>query len=474
MPFQERFIMKKLAIGSALLAGISSFAFGSPDLVCSEINGANSFGSDGMGMVAYSFGTTICNIGDAPAPWDANSNSHPLISQSIYKLKDHQITQIGIGFVRHTTIPLSGNACGLGCDPAGSGALGAGCSDTSSSSVNGAQGLMGPRREVNAQSGEYPYPFTSINQTGDAVYKRVRVPLAEVSDVDALYFVETQIVGIPDAGFDAVFNNVAYRQVTFTPGSGSAMLTGSTFSGPAIQAWRDHGNGIGVPDEGVMINWIALPDSLEYVFLASKATELGTDHWRYDYGVYNLNGERGVRGLSVNLCDGESQLVDTAFNAPSYHDDLDGLILNNAWDVVHDETVYWTTDEYSVDPNANAVRWGTMYSFAFEATNHFAPSKGELVGIRLFGPDEGAGGGIGIPAWSPPHCDYFCHADLGGNVDGTPDGQLNFSDVSSFLSLFAAGDLSVDFSGSPDGLPDGQLNFLDVSEFLSLFAAGCP
>ena len=55
-----------------------------------------------------------------------------------------------------------------------------------------------------------------------------------------------------------------------------------------------------------------------------------------------------------------------------------------------------------------------------------------------------------------------CPADL------TDDGQLNFFDVSAFLTAFASMDPAADFSG------DGQFNFFDVSSFLSLFAAGCP
>jgi len=54
-----------------------------------------------------------------------------------------------------------------------------------------------------------------------------------------------------------------------------------------------------------------------------------------------------------------------------------------------------------------------------------------------------------------------CPADLTG------DGQLNFFDVSAFLSAFAANDLIADFTG------DGEFNFFDVSAFLSAFAAGC-
>lgn len=62
----------------------------------------------------------------------------------------------------------------------------------------------------------------------------------------------------------------------------------------------------------------------------------------------------------------------------------------------------------------------------------------------IYGPSGGGGG---------------CRADING------DGQLNFFDVSSFLSQYSAG---ADYNG------DGQADFFDVSSFLSDFNAGCP
>jgi hypothetical protein len=55
-----------------------------------------------------------------------------------------------------------------------------------------------------------------------------------------------------------------------------------------------------------------------------------------------------------------------------------------------------------------------------------------------------------------------CIADLTG------DGELNFFDVSAFLSAFASEDPLADFTD------DGIFNFFDVSAFLSAFNAGCP
>lgn len=65
-----------------------------------------------------------------------------------------------------------------------------------------------------------------------------------------------------------------------------------------------------------------------------------------------------------------------------------------------------------------------------------------------------------------------CRVDLFpvGGCNG--DGQLNFFDVSAFLSAFNAQDPIADFF--PVANSDGQFNFFDVSTFLGEFNAGCP
>ena len=55
-----------------------------------------------------------------------------------------------------------------------------------------------------------------------------------------------------------------------------------------------------------------------------------------------------------------------------------------------------------------------------------------------------------------------CPADLTG------DGNLNFLDVSAYLTAFGNMDPIADFEA------DGSFNFLDVSAFLAAFGAGCP
>ncbi|MHA7811905.1 MAG: FG-GAP-like repeat-containing protein [Phycisphaerales bacterium] len=55
-----------------------------------------------------------------------------------------------------------------------------------------------------------------------------------------------------------------------------------------------------------------------------------------------------------------------------------------------------------------------------------------------------------------------CPADLNA------DGDLNFFDVSSFLTAYGASEPVADFNG------DGQFNFFDVTAFIVAFNAGCP
>jgi len=57
---------------------------------------------------------------------------------------------------------------------------------------------------------------------------------------------------------------------------------------------------------------------------------------------------------------------------------------------------------------------------------------------------------------------------MGCAADLTGEGDLNFLDVSAFLSAFGAQDPAADFTG------EGDFNFLDVSAFLAAFGAGCP
>ncbi len=64
--------------------------------------------------------------------------------------------------------------------------------------------------------------------------------------------------------------------------------------------------------------------------------------------------------------------------------------------------------------------------------------------------------------WPTTATPQSCIADLNG------DGELDFFDVSLFLTAFAQMSPSADYNS------DGLYSFFDVSIFLGAFAAGCP
>ncbi|MFK7760444.1 MAG: GC-type dockerin domain-anchored protein [Phycisphaerales bacterium] len=153
-------------------------------------------------------------------------------------------------------------------------------------------------------------------------------------------------------------------------------------------------------------------------------------------------------------------------------------------------------------PNSDVMEVGISYDGgeSYETIDIIGPNSADSMGgwiqdeliLDTFGPvtsqmrvrfvlsDQGTGSiieaGIDAVTIAGLLCEFVvaCPPDLAGNPDGTPDGILNFFDVSAFLTLFAQGDPMVDYAGNPDGTPDGVLNFFDVSAFLNAYGNGCP
>lgn len=112
--------------------------------------------------------------------------------------------------------------------------------------------------------------------------------------------------------------------------------------------------------------------------------------------------------------------------------------------------------------------WGVGYRLSPEGIDAFVGGDyfGRSVGVdngRVIG---GAHGTNELGSFTGSayvfEVEAVCVPDLNG------DGELNFFDVSLFLTLFAAMDPTVDFNH------DGQFNFFDVSLFLQAYLAGCP
>jgi len=359
-----------------------------PDVIVGDLHQVQRFGSLND-MTAYSVGTTSCNVGTCWLNWFSQTTEHPVIGQNMYRLKDGRYEQIGQSWLKHGFFALSDTLCDGGCIGTSGTHLGVNCSDPYSSGLNGQQSNLGPKSEVNAATGQFLYPYGSQGLTGDTLYKRLQVhndDLDPALNSGALYFVEGQYVTEDDAVAGNSSNNASYRKVTISEnGSGVYNLNfdGDTQRELAgVQAWSR--NQAGVKEATVDVSGDG-----RFV-LASARSSIGGGLWHYQYAVQNLTSHRSASAFRVPLPVGAT-ITNIEFNDVDYHsgEPYDGT----DWVGVHDTDraeVIWRTDDESVNPNANALRWGTMYSFGFDAD--IAPAFGP-VALELFragSPTEGS------------------------------------------------------------------------------------
>jgi hypothetical protein len=343
--------------------GTNCFESVGPDVIVGDLRGLSSYPSVN-GIEAFAIGTESCNIGDEELLWNTNTNLKPVIGQSLYRLKDGRFEQIGQGWLKHGFYALSDNWCECGCDPTDGTVLGVGCSDLYSSGLNGQQSNMGPKYEVNAFTGYYPYPATDINQTGDGIYKRMQ---ARISDLDPAqdgggdYFVEAQYISPDDAEAGNHWNNASSKLVSVS-GSGDSWNLGLNLAGTArekqvLRFWPFFEpdvelNEVFVENEGMLLvgcKVIGSPD--------------GT--WQYEYAVQNYNSDRSISSFELPLRP-DATVWDIGFHDVDYHS---GSPINGIdWVAsVGEGKISWKcTETYEQNEWANAIRWGTTYNFRFK------------------------------------------------------------------------------------------------------------
>ena len=379
-----------------------------PDVIVADLYQISNYGSVG-GIAAFAVGTVSCNAGDQTLNWFSNTADHPVIAQNIYRLKDDRFEQIGQSWVKHGFAAINGNACGLGCaDPGTTTLLGVGCSDPYSSGLNGTQSVLGPRSEINAFTGEFPYP-PLLNPAANAVTGR-RIQVYE-RDLDpslfggGQYFVEGQYIAADDSAAGALDNNASYRPVATTYQSSNntwllSLLGMTQRRDAAIRAWA-------ADDPSVTITEVRVPGEGLFL-LGAKAWEVTSGIWNYEYAIQNLNSDRSAGSFSVPISS-LAAVMDVAFHDVPYHS---GEVYDGTdWIATLDaSSITWATDEFSVDPLANALRWGTLYNFRF--TSDVPPQQTTLT-LGLFKP--GSPTSVSVTAIGPLRNDLDC------NGNGIPD-----------------------------------------------------
>jgi hypothetical protein len=140
--------------------------------------------------------------------------------------------------------------------------------------------------------------------------------------------------------------------------------------------------------------------------------------------VENVSSDRSGYSFSVPAPDG-TQISNVFFRDVDYHSGEP--FSNTDWTSQHAGGFYtWnSTQTYAQNQNANALRWGTMYTFSFESTS--APENATAQ-IELFKPGTGSDTvtfTVAAPTGEPPVGTAFCS----GDGTGTFCPCLNFGDA---------------------------------------------
>lgn len=355
-----------------------------PDVVVFSISvgassGSGSYGS-ADGFASYSIATTSCNRGDTPLNWcrtsgcapGATSEDHPVIAQNLYRLKSGRFEQIGMSWVKHgfTSLNQTSTGCtgvsGQSCQspPFGGRQLGVGCTDPYSSQLNGDRSNLGPRSEVNATTGIFPMPFTIPSGPYKVYDERIKVPVPDVDpavNAGALYWIEGQYVANDDAGSGNALNNATYRRVTVGNGPTYGLTTtgASIEQQPAIYAWKAQDPSV------TLINADLTGSIIERYHVGRRVTDLGGGLWHYEYAVHNLNSDRAARAFSVQFSS-PTNFTNVGFKDIEHHSSEP--YSGTDWTPSSSGAlISWSADTFANDQNANALRWGTMYNFWFDA-----------------------------------------------------------------------------------------------------------
>lgn len=162
------------------------------------------------------------------------------------------------------------------------------------------------------------------------------------------------------------------------------------------------------------------------------------------YDTYYIRGSFSADYLDANIISLEPTPIDFDPMAAVYCGVLDpSQPLANLIDIDDDSNIYPNALIFAED----TIDLNQVYTLVVSSySNHPASQFGDYV-VEL------------------RHGLYFstaCQPDFNG------DGNLNFLDISAFLSLYGINDFAADYNH------DGNFNFLDVSAFLSDFGLGCP
>src|SRR5437016_12104 len=397
---------------SAVMPGVGTVP--GPDVIVGDLIGLEQSQSGSVGgRVGLALGTDACNKGVQNAAWIAlPSNNHPFIPQNLYRMSggatnDDRFEQIGESWGKHAFAAASSNTCNFGCNGVGGDHLGSGCSDAYGAGLNGSQGGIGSRAWVNPFTGSFP-GNPANDHSGHSHDVTSHRMLVDVNDLNtslnpgATYFAEAEYI-VPDEGIWCqshpdqcnMYNNASYRPYTVTGINQPFSFSGAgptVREHPAITAWTGATVNQIQPDQGNDGIW----------FMGYKVTNPTTGVWHYEYALYNQNLDRAIQSFSVPVGAGVN-ISNIGFHAPPQHPGFlhdgtqgDAGYSSTSWNVTQAaSSITWTTETFAQNQNANAIRFGTLYNFRFDAdqppnpTNalvaYFKTGSPTMVGVHATG-----------------------------------------------------------------------------------------
>ena len=382
-----------------------------PDVIVGDLPEMAQYGNDTVNhLVGLGVGTTSCNNGDQPFDWfGLPQTDHPVIPQNLYRMSggatnDERFEQIGQSWMKHAFTALEGSVCGS-CNTSGCTTgthLCPGCSDPYGSSLNASQTGIGSRAWVNPFTGVFP--STANNHSGHShtgTSHRITVASSDLNPAQnsgATYFAEGQYLTPHEyawcqshPGQCNMYNNASYRRFnvsgsgdsyTFSPSGSTVRMQG------AINAWQTLG--------GATVNQIEPDPGNDGIwFMGYKVTNPSTGVWHYEYALYNQNLDRSIQSFSVPLGPGVN-ISNIGFHAPRQEPGWanDGTFNNlgyssTPWNVTQDaSSITWNTETLAQNQNANAIRFGTLYNFRFDADQAPNPTNATVGFFKTGSPQK--------------------------------------------------------------------------------------
>jgi len=358
-----------------------------PDIIVGDLPDMVQVGSEGS-QVGLGIATTSCNNGDQPVNFHAlPETDHPFFPQNFYRMSGgtdntERFEQIGQAWIKHAFGADELDECNLGCDTSNCvqfSQLCPGCADPYLAEENGWYQLLGSRAWVNPFTGFFlsnPDPTNHTGHNDIGASHRVRVNVSDLNTTlnqGATYFAEAQYLTPQEyawcqahPGQCNMYNNASYHQflVNGTTNFTFSPLGATVRMQPAIKAWTGATVNQVQPDPGNDGIW----------FMGYKVTNPTPGVYHYEYALYNQNLDRSIQSFSVPLGAG-ANLSNIGFHAPPQEPGWanDGTFNNQGyssapWTVTQNATsITWNTETFGQNQNANAIRFGTLYDFRFDA-----------------------------------------------------------------------------------------------------------